>query len=829
MKSTFSLSRTLAMMFCSWGLVLGTILPAQAAITVANLDDSGPGSLRQAISDAAPGDTIDFAVTGTITLTSGALIIANDLTISGPGPTNLTVSGNRASQVIYIPAGTVRLSGLTIADGNVSCRYCYGSGIVNGGSLTISNCTITNCGGGPGWTTSGGGIYNGGNLVVQDSRILNNWGDGSSGGGGILSVGSLVVVNTTISGNRAAMAGGGGINNSSGSMWITNTTISGNSAQFGGGIVFGGSTGSISCSSVVSNGAGGGIYAFNPMSIQNSIIAGNSGADYSGTFNSLDFNLIANTNGAIITGLTTHNIYGKDPLLGPLADNGGPTPTHALLPGSPAIDHGSSGGLATDQRGQSRGFNFPAYFDADDASDIGAYELQERAQTNWVVNGSSSNLVFIVNSTNDVDDGVPGIAHCSLREAINAANATPGTNTINFAAEIPGLHTGVTGTITLSNGELTITNSVNINGPGAANLTVSGNNTSRVVTTTGTGPVHLSALTIADGISPNGAGILNTTFLTISKCAIVNNNAQPGDGGGINNAAWGEGDVVVQDSLISSNSARLGGGIYSGGGSVAVIHSTISSNHGTSSGGGVFTRSVIVMTNATVSGNSISVGRETFGAGIALVGDGGRGDISSSSIVSNAVGVGIVGTLSLQNTIVAGNGSADCSSSIIDSLDYNFIQNTNGCTITNLTAHNIYNQDPKLGPLAYLGGPTPTHALRYDSPALNAGNSGGLNTDQRGFPRPLGPAAVSGGDGSDIGAYEADPILRILSIQPSGSDILVNYNTIFGRVYQVHGENSLTGFWTVLATNIAGSGGIMQCVDTNGSGQPQRFYRAMQQ
>jgi hypothetical protein len=95
-----------------------------------------------------------------------------------------------------------------------------------------------------------------------------------------------------------------------------------------------------------------------------------------GVIYSEDYNLIQNTNACLITGPSTHNIYGKDPLLGPLADNGGPTPTHALLPGSPAIDQGSSGGLTTDQRGQPRIFNFPTYFDADDGSDIGAYELQ---------------------------------------------------------------------------------------------------------------------------------------------------------------------------------------------------------------------------------------------------------------------------------------------------------------------------------------------------------------------------------------------------------------------------------------------------------------------
>jgi hypothetical protein len=99
---------------------------------------------------------------------------------------------------------------------------------------------------------------------------------------------------------------------------------------------------------------------------------------------------------------------------------------------------------------------------------------------------------------------------------------------------------------------------------------------------------------------------------------------------------------------------------------------------------------------------------------------------------------------------------------------------TNGVVITGSTTHNIYGLDPKLGPLADLSGPTPTHALRFDSPALDAGHSGGLTTDQRGLPRPIdnpNTPNVDGGDGSDIGAYEADPNLRIMAIEQLGDDI----------------------------------------------------------
>lgn len=192
------------------------------------------------------------------------------------------------------------------------------------------------------------------------------------------------------------------------------------------------------------------------------------------------------------------------------------------------------------------------------------------------------------------------------------------------------------------------------------------------------------------------------------------------------------------------------------------------------------------------------------------------------------------GNVLMLNTIVAGNSAltapdiASSTSHPFLSGDYNLIQDTNGCFITGTTAHNIYNQDPKLGPLSYLGGPTPVHPLRYDSPALNAGNSGGLTNDQRGFPRPIGAPAVAGGDGSDIGAYEADPNLRFTAIAKSGNDILLNFPTVFGRLYEIDGKSNLNDSWTVVTNSISGSGGILSAMEAGGANQVQRFYRATQ-
>ncbi len=109
-------------MRCLFRILLGVLLvsSAEAATsTVTTLADSGAGSLRQALADSAAGDTITFAVTGTITLTSGELVITNSLTIAGPGATNLAVSGNSVRRVFRIgnPVASVTISGLTICNG----------------------------------------------------------------------------------------------------------------------------------------------------------------------------------------------------------------------------------------------------------------------------------------------------------------------------------------------------------------------------------------------------------------------------------------------------------------------------------------------------------------------------------------------------------------------------------------------------------------------------------------------------------------------------------------------------------------------------------------
>jgi hypothetical protein len=163
----------------------------------------------------------------------------------------------------------------------------------------------------------------------------------------------------TVASNSAAGTSfdfGGGIYDNGSAVTIRGSTIAGNQADFGGGL-------SLSAVAVCSDT----ILAYN---------AAGSGPDCSGTINSGDYNLIQNTSGATITGTTTHNLTGQNPLLGPLADNGGLSATMAPLAGSPVLDKGKNSGPATDQRGAPRPFDFGSIANAagGDGSDIGAFE-----------------------------------------------------------------------------------------------------------------------------------------------------------------------------------------------------------------------------------------------------------------------------------------------------------------------------------------------------------------------------------------------------------------------------------------------------------------------
>lgn len=257
----------------------------RAQLEVANLEDSGPGSLRETIASAPPGSTITFAptlATQTITLSTGELILTSDVTIDAApltGPVH--VSGNDGGRVFHIASGvTATLQRLVIVDGVVSGDGGSddgGGGIHNdGGNLTLDDCVVFGC---EALTGVGGGILSQGTLTVTDCTIAQNTSQGY--GGGIHHDGALTVSGSTISNNRSNASLGGGINHWNGSFSVTDSRIAYNHAQFGGGGVAVGGALTVTDCSFDGNygGSGGGIYGPTltgaTLSVTNSTFSGN--------------------------------------------------------------------------------------------------------------------------------------------------------------------------------------------------------------------------------------------------------------------------------------------------------------------------------------------------------------------------------------------------------------------------------------------------------------------------------------------------------------------------------------------------------------------------
>jgi len=364
---------------------VGDALPANV-IVVTNTNDSGPGSLRDALAIANDGDTIDATgVSGTISLTSGELQINHNVTINGPGAGNLAVDGNGTFRVLENFASNVTFSGFTITNGlPFTGDNNGGGGILNHGGLTLSDSSIlnNNAGGTPPGA-NGGGINTVGILMVMNSVIRSN-SAGQFGGGMSLGAGTATVTDSTISGNSAipklhcdACGNGGGIA-SFGTLTVTNSTISGNGAHSnaGGILCDGGGTLTVTNSTISGNGANhgtGGIDNLGTTTIGDTVLNGTGTiVNDGGTVTSLGYNLASDDGGGVLTG--PGDQINTDPMLGPLQDNGGPTFTHALLPGSPAIDRGDPNFMPPpfyDQRGP--GFDRVV---GDCIVDIGSFEVQ---------------------------------------------------------------------------------------------------------------------------------------------------------------------------------------------------------------------------------------------------------------------------------------------------------------------------------------------------------------------------------------------------------------------------------------------------------------------
>lgn len=386
--------------------------------TVTNTSDDGPGSLRQALVAANSFEPTDSShinlngLTGTINLLTALPDLNANIFIHGPRANLLSVARSNAPgtpefRIFQINSGRrVSIGGLTIRNGLITD---HGAGINNEGTADIEGCNIE----GNTAAYGGGGISNAGTMTLNASAVVNNvslnFGN-ISGGGGIFNYGDLRITNSTISGNLIDPNGhgfgyGGGIFNDgyAGPLVIINSTVTGNTATYPGNKFSFDQPG------------GGGIYQRlfpdYTVTITNSIIAGNScpnAPDISGPIVSGDYNLIGNPSSAAITGVTSHNLTNVDARLAPLTNNGGPTPTHALLSNSPAIDSGNNQSAPVfDQRGLQRvadGNN-----DGSEIIDIGAFEVQ-----------SSCSMVLVTATVPDATVGT------NYQLALEVSGGTPG-------------------------------------------------------------------------------------------------------------------------------------------------------------------------------------------------------------------------------------------------------------------------------------------------------------------------------------------------------------------------------------------------------------------
>jgi hypothetical protein len=257
---------------------------AGSTIFVTNTSDFETGSLRHAIASAAPGDTIEMHVSGTIVLTTGTLTIRKNLTIVGPGAASLTILGNGTSRLFLIDTATVSISGVTISNGVAD----YGGGIHNTGRLTLTDCVLSSNTA----TWFGGAIFNTGMLTLVRCTATNNYGEYRAGAIYSEAGSTLTIDHSTLSDNAASV--GGAIDNHDGTLSIVASTFSGNFANgvhggAGGAIHHGGLGGSLTIvgSTFASNVAaweGGAVYAGSgTVTVDNSTIANNtSPCDFGG-------------------------------------------------------------------------------------------------------------------------------------------------------------------------------------------------------------------------------------------------------------------------------------------------------------------------------------------------------------------------------------------------------------------------------------------------------------------------------------------------------------------------------------------------------------------
>lgn len=291
------------------------------------------------------------------------------------------------------------------------------------------------------------------------------------------------------------------------------------------------------------------------------------------------------------------------------------------------------------------------------------------------------------------------------------------------------------------------------------NSTIVGNNGEIGGGLSGFGTITTS--TINGNTSKQGGGGISTADGLIVHDSTISNNHSDTTGGGIAYTSNNNQSITINGTTISGNTSTWGGGLAVDSGAVSITNSTFSGNKAKQSGGGVyayfgdtsFFLPSVQLNNSTFALNVADDNNDGIGQGGALYNDS----------YDSGIRIGIRNTLLAVNTDRGGE-SPVCSGSIT-SYSYNLIRDTTGCDIRGTTTGNKLNIDPKIGSLASNGGPTKTHALNNDSPAVDNGSRAtvGSNedacatTDQRGVSRPR-DGNNNGTKYCDIGAVERQSV-----------------------------------------------------------------------
>jgi CSLREA domain-containing protein len=665
-------------------------LPSLVVTVIEDTDDGNYAandiSLREAI-NFANGDadqsiiTFDptvFATKKTITLNGTQLPnITTDITIEGPNASGagVTVDGGGKSRVFRVDGGTGTISNLTLTGGTASPGAGGGSysddgngGAISvrpGSALTLNNCTVT------------------GNSSVGGN------------GAGITNSGALTLNNCTVADNTTSLFGGG-INNS-GTMTLNSCTVAGNTAETGGGILSQGT-----------------------LNIGNTIVADNTaatGPDVNGTVSSQGYNLIGKTDGStgwVASDKTGTSASPLDAKLGSLADNGGPTKTHALLAGSVAVNAiQASNEVQRITPGGTSGGTFRLTFKGETTNPL-TYTLgsspsiaQVRAELEALPTVGVGNVQVTGSNGNFFDITFQGALAGANQPQITAGSFTGGTtcstSTLSEGVGAPatdqrgvarpqGLRADigafefnsfsdsliVTTTDDEENGtsdprfgsgtslrEAIIyanssadTSTITFDIGGAESHTINlagvlpGLSTNINIDNDDPGAKPVTVRRSTAGGTPNFRIFTVNSGKTITLSGLTISNGKTANGGGIFNS----GTLTVSNSTLSGNSAPGdegggGGGIFNNVGTLTVSNSTFSGNSG-SSGGGIYNSGgTVIISNSTFSSNTSNGG----GGGVRNVGSTGTATITNSTFSGNSAGSGGGINTSSSGTVNIGN------------------------------------------------------------------------------------------------------------------------------------------------------------------------------